>query len=102
MSCFLSTLVLPFVWPPGGLCPCVLDVLLTLLCLAIDYITDLIAQRTALQQRLELARGVLPLGHPATAIEPRHLDGSGIPLWEREWNGGMDLDLGGEGSDDDS
>ncbi|KAH9945325.1 uncharacterized protein BXZ73DRAFT_96311 [Epithele typhae] len=65
----------------------------------IEHISDLLAQRAALQQRLELARGVLPLGHPATAIDPSHLDPNGTPLWEREWNGGMDLDIGPDGDD---
>ncbi|PIL35735.1 transcription factor [Ganoderma sinense ZZ0214-1] len=69
----------------------------------IDYITGLIAERSALQQRLELARGMLPLGHSALPVELGHLDASGVPLWEREWNGGMDLDLadfGGAPEDD--
>lgn len=72
---------------------------------AIDYITDLIADRSALQQRLELARGMLPLGHPTLSVELGHLDASGVPLWEREWSGGMDLDLadfGGAPEDDGS
>ncbi len=70
---------------------------------AIDHITGLIADRSALQQRLELARGMLPLGHPSLPVELGHLDSSGLPLWEREWNGGMDLDLtdfGGAAEDD--
>ena len=70
---------------------------------AIDYITGLIAERSALQQRLELARGMLPLGHPALPVDLGQLDASGVPLWEREWNGGMDLDLadfGGAPEDD--
>ncbi|KAI0710156.1 hypothetical protein C8Q76DRAFT_91480 [Earliella scabrosa] len=70
---------------------------------AIDYITDLLAERSSLKQRLELARGMLPLGHPALPVDPHHLDASGTPLWEREWNGGMDLDIGagGGGGDED-
>ncbi|RPD61203.1 hypothetical protein L227DRAFT_652955 [Lentinus tigrinus ALCF2SS1-6] len=63
----------------------------------IDYIQGLLEERTALQQRLQLARGMLPLGHPALPTDPRHLDTSGVPLWEREWNGGMDLDATGAG-----
>ncbi|KAI0768167.1 hypothetical protein BD413DRAFT_479889, partial [Trametes elegans] len=68
----------------------------------IDYINGLIAERSALQQRLQIARGVLPLGHHAAQIDPRHLDAQGVALWEREWNGGMDLDagLGDDGSED--
>ena len=61
---------------------------------AIDYINGLLDERSALQQRLELARGVLPLGHPALAVGDHHRDpATGVPLWEREWNGGMDLDI---------
>ena len=49
---------------------------------------------------------MLPLGHPALPVDPRHLDTAGVPLWEREWNGGMDLDatagVGGAGKDDGS
>lgn len=49
---------------------------------------------------------MLPLGHPALPIDPRHLDTAGVPLWEREWNGGMDLDAtagaGGAGEDEGS
>ncbi|KAI0366124.1 hypothetical protein BV20DRAFT_1002877 [Pilatotrama ljubarskyi] len=68
----------------------------------IDYITALLADRAALTQRLEIARGILPLGHPAAQIDARHLDAQGVPLWEREWNGGMDLDAGAgeDGSED--
>ncbi|KAI9000619.1 hypothetical protein BD414DRAFT_430165 [Trametes punicea] len=68
----------------------------------IDYITSLLADRAALTQRLQIARGVLPLGHPATHVDPRHLDARGVPLWEREWNGDMDLDAGApdDGSED--
>ncbi|KAI1797278.1 hypothetical protein LXA43DRAFT_1177346 [Ganoderma leucocontextum] len=67
---------------------------------AIDYITGLIADRSALQQRLELAQNMLPLGHPALPVELGHLDPTGVPLWEREWNGGMDLDIADLGGDD--
>ena len=35
---------------------------------------------------------MLPLGHPALPVDPHHLDAAGTPLWEREWNGGMDLE----------
>ncbi|TFK84259.1 hypothetical protein K466DRAFT_496917 [Polyporus arcularius HHB13444] len=70
----------------------------------IDYIEGLLAERVALRQRLELARGMLPPTHPALPVDPRHMDSSGVPLWEREWNGGMDLDAtagaGDEGSED--
>ncbi|TBU55329.1 hypothetical protein BD310DRAFT_826123, partial [Dichomitus squalens] len=71
----------------------------------IDYITGLLDERCTLLQRLELARGVLPLGHPALSVESRHVDpATGVPLWEREWNGGMDLDISdfvGAGADGD-
>ncbi|KAH9902891.1 hypothetical protein C8Q73DRAFT_785517 [Cubamyces lactineus] len=68
----------------------------------IDYITELLDDRAALAQRLQIARGILPLGHPAAQLDPRHLDPQGVPLWDREWNGGMDLDVGAqdEGSED--
>ncbi|KAI0661595.1 hypothetical protein C8Q70DRAFT_910418, partial [Cubamyces menziesii] len=68
----------------------------------IDYITELLDDRAALVQRLQIARGILPLGHPAAQLDPRHLDAQGVPLWDREWNGGMDLDVGAqdEGSED--
>ncbi|KAI0368708.1 hypothetical protein BV20DRAFT_1122696 [Pilatotrama ljubarskyi] len=47
-------------------------------------------------------RGILPLGHPAAQIDARHLDAQGVPLWEGEWNGGMDLGAGAgeDGSED--
>ncbi|KAI0649369.1 hypothetical protein C8Q79DRAFT_950192 [Trametes meyenii] len=69
---------------------------------SIEYITALLADRDALSQRLQVARGILPLGHPATLTDARHLDAQGVPLWDREWNGGMDLDAGpgDEGSED--
>lgn len=94
MSALLLSLLVAVFW---------CRVLTTVFPSAIDYITGLIAERSALQQRLELARNMLPLGHPALPVELGHLDPSGVPLWEREWNGGMDLDiadLGGALEDD--
>ena len=38
---------------------------------------------------------MVALGHPAAAVDPRHLDPHGVPLWEREWSGGMELDADG-------
>ncbi|KAI0749445.1 hypothetical protein C8Q80DRAFT_1075015, partial [Daedaleopsis nitida] len=58
----------------------------------IDYITGLLAEQASLKQRMDLARGMLPLSHPALPVDARHMDATGVPLWEREWNGGMDLD----------
>ena len=62
---------------------------------AIDYISDLLAERAALTHRLSIARNMVALGHPAAAVDPRHLDPHGVPLWEREWSGGMELDADG-------
>ncbi|PFH47853.1 hypothetical protein AMATHDRAFT_151129, partial [Amanita thiersii Skay4041] len=48
----------------------------------IDYINELISERTALLARLERARYSLPHSHPALAPPLEQ------PLWEREWKGG--------------
>ena len=56
--------------------------LLTSILLAIDYMQDLLAERSALLARLHRARASLPLGHPA--LVPLSPD----PAWEREWKGG--------------
>lgn len=48
----------------------------------IDYMQDLLAERSALLGRLHRARASLPPGHPA--LVPLSPD----PAWEREWKGG--------------
>lgn len=59
---------------------------------AIDYINELLADRTTLLSRLEHARSSLPPGHPALASALLQ------PPWEREWKGGEGKT--GEGDDD--
>lgn len=49
---------------------------------AIDYVTDLLGERTDLMARLERARSSLPPSHPA--LQPSIHQA----LWEREWKGG--------------
>ncbi|KAJ7261785.1 hypothetical protein B0H12DRAFT_1013376 [Mycena haematopus] len=63
----------------------------------IDYVNEVVAERDALQARLERARAALPPGHPArTPLQPE-------PLWEREWKGGVGHgDEEAEEEDDDS
>ncbi|KAI0073449.1 hypothetical protein K474DRAFT_1666561 [Panus rudis PR-1116 ss-1] len=57
--------------------------------IAIDHLNSLLTERAELVQRLANARARLAPGHPALAISPQHLDPErGVPLWEREWNGG--------------
>ena len=56
--------------------------------LAIDHLHALLATRTALKDRLTRARSVLSPNHPALNTSADHLDEKGVPLWEREWNGG--------------
>ena len=51
---------------------------------AIEYVNDLLSERSTLLARLERARGLLPAG--AAVILPSQ--GGGVPLWEREWKGG--------------
>ena len=46
---------------------------------AIDYITELLDDRAALVQRLQIARGILPLGHPAAQLDPRQRAACGTP-----------------------
>ncbi|KAG6857411.1 hypothetical protein H0H87_004773 [Tephrocybe sp. NHM501043] len=80
----------------------------------IDYINELIDDRSALLARLHRARSSLPPGHPALIPAPytsqrpgpdgehRSIDEQEIcPLWEREWKGGHGT-LGNCGDDDDS
>jgi hypothetical protein len=64
---------------------------------AIDYIRDLISERSALLSRLQRAREMLPQDHPC--VTSLSSSKNGIPLWEREWNGGTgkDLDADNEG-----
>lgn len=66
--------------------------------LAIDYIHDLISERSTLQQRLDRARSLLPPGHPATLP----LSNEAPVLWEREWTGGTGIldDIGEDGDAD--
>ncbi|KAH9948698.1 hypothetical protein B0H21DRAFT_223424 [Amylocystis lapponica] len=74
----------------------------------IDYISALRGDRDSLVDRLNYARNALSPGHPALRVAPAHVDEHGVPLWEREWGGGMasaddgmeDGDGEGEGSDD--
>lgn len=49
---------------------------------AIDYINDLLSERSGLLSRLQRARSLLPPGHPGLIpLSPN-------PAWEREWKGG--------------
>lgn len=69
---------------------------------AIDYINELLDERSALLARLHGARTTLPPGHPALIVPPRKRmvqdinnippgqeDDDEGPLWEREWQGGL-------------
>lgn len=48
----------------------------------IDYINDLLSERSGLLSRLQRARSLLPPGHPGLIpLSPN-------PAWEREWKGG--------------
>ncbi|KAF6754550.1 hypothetical protein DFP72DRAFT_812749 [Ephemerocybe angulata] len=48
----------------------------------IDYLNDLLSERTNLLSRLQRARSMLPPGHPGLIpLSPN-------PPWEREWKGG--------------
>ncbi|KAG6865967.1 hypothetical protein C0991_009969 [Blastosporella zonata] len=79
----------------------------------IDYINELIDDRSALLARLHRARSSLPPGHPALIplpylnqhpgldAERRDGDEDTCPMWEREWTGGHGT-LGNCGDDDDS
>ncbi|KAI0267733.1 hypothetical protein BC834DRAFT_869688 [Gloeopeniophorella convolvens] len=68
----------------------------------VEHIQDLLAQRQQLVDRLQRARAMLPPGHPAQGLA---LPPEEVPLWEREWNGGMDDkdddDAGDASGDDD-
>ncbi|KDQ57362.1 hypothetical protein JAAARDRAFT_35993 [Jaapia argillacea MUCL 33604] len=65
----------------------------------IDYIQDLLSDRTVLLTRLQRARSMLFPAHPALMPSQTRLGPDGKPLWEREWGGGTgDVDIGdGEG-----
>ncbi|TDL25660.1 hypothetical protein BD410DRAFT_717031 [Rickenella mellea] len=67
----------------------------------IDYINELLADRSTLLTRLQRARSGLVMGHPALSPPA---DGT-VPLWERKWTGGTgmddnDNDNDSDGSDD--
>ena len=61
---------------------------------AIDYIRDLLSERGMLLERLQQARQRLPSEHPLRSSSPC------VPLWEREWTGGLGKDLGLDGDGD--
>lgn len=63
--------------------------------LAIEYVTELLNEHSALLTRLHRAKSLLPLGHPAL-VPPC----AGEPLWEREWKGGEGK-IDEEGGDED-
>lgn len=77
---------------------------------AIEYINELLDERSALLARLHRARTTLPPGHPALIVPPRKRSGQDTnsipsgqeeedgPLWEREWQGGLGK-LGDMGDD---
>ena len=67
---------------------------------AIDHLNALLAERTDLLERLQYARSVLPSNHPALIVPPQHMDPErGVALWEREWNGGTGMGMGGDDDD---
>ena len=66
---------------------------------AIDYIRSLLSDRETLLGRLQHARQVLGEGHPAIVLKPEYRDVSGVPLWDREWNGGTGMDDDEDGDD---
>jgi len=47
---------------------------------AIEYINELLSDRSSLLARLERARSALPSDHPALSLPCK-----GEPLWERQW-----------------
>ena len=69
---------------------------------AVDYIQQLLAQRQHFIERLQRARAMLPPGHPVLGLARPPGD---VPLWEREWAGGLDAkdddDAGDASGDDD-
>ncbi|KZT02594.1 uncharacterized protein LAESUDRAFT_730103 [Laetiporus sulphureus 93-53] len=69
----------------------------------IEHITSLIDDRESLLTRLQSARSSLAQGHPALVVSDAHKNADGVPLWEREWNGGVGIVEEGveEGEEDD-
>jgi len=70
----------------------------------IDYIHSLISDRHVLLARLHSARGALAPGHPVLSVTRESMDENGVPLWEREWNGGIGIPEDGgdeEGGEED-
>ncbi|KAK7691055.1 hypothetical protein QCA50_006158 [Cerrena zonata] len=66
----------------------------------IDHLNALLGERTELAQRLQYARSLLPSDHPALIIAPQQMDMErGVALWEREWNGGTGMGMGGDDDD---
>ncbi|CCM03100.1 uncharacterized protein FIBRA_05220 [Fibroporia radiculosa] len=55
----------------------------------IDYIKSLIADKETLLAHYQTARAKLSQDHPALSVTST--DEHGIPLWERQWNGGSGL-----------
>ncbi|KAF8273307.1 hypothetical protein EI94DRAFT_1716358 [Lactarius quietus] len=72
------------------------------LCLFVEYIQQLLAQRQHYIERLQRARAMLPPGHPALGLARPPGE---VSLWEREWSGGLDAkdddDPGDASGDDD-
>jgi len=68
----------------------------------VEYIQQLLAERQHFIERLQRARAMLPPGHPALGLARPPGD---VPLWEREWTGGLgakdDDDAGDASGDDD-
>jgi len=63
----------------------------------IDYLQELLSEREVLMQRLQVARGVLPVDHPLLHPWPD----APLPLWERKWTGGEGKDHDDDDDDDD-
>ncbi|KAG8887040.1 hypothetical protein FRC00_000528, partial [Tulasnella sp. 408] len=62
----------------------------------IEHIDDLMAQRSSYLERLRAAKAALPPGHPALLGTSQ-----GEQPWEKIWNGGIGLPLGGDPMDAD-
>lgn len=60
--------------------------------LAIDYINDLLSERSNLLSRLHHARSLIPSSQLPEQAK--------IPLWEREWKGGDGKEDGGDDEED--
>jgi len=69
---------------------------------AVEYIQQLLAERQHFTERLQRAWAMLPPGHPALGLARPPGE---LPLWEREWSGGLDAkdddDAGDASGDDD-